>query len=126
MNSLRFRIPIAMFIATTAIGCASDPYRLDAPRSVEGFLLAPFAIQEECVALQPRDRIDYRFKSTVPVAFNIHYHDGNAVLMPLSRDAVLEDAGDFTASVAQIYCLMWEAGAQGGVLDYQLRPLPRR
>jgi hypothetical protein len=126
MNSLRLRMLIMMLTATTAIGCASDPYRLDSPRSVEGFQLAPFAIQEECVALQPRDRIDYRFKSTAPVAFNIHYHDANAVIMPLSRDGVLEDAGDFTANFDQIYCLMWEAGAQGGVLEYRLRPLPQR
>ena len=126
MTMLRIRMSIVMLAATTAVGCASDPYRLDGPRSVEGFLLAPFAIQEECVALQPHERIDYRFKSTAPIAFNIHYHDANAVIMPLSRDGVLEDAGDFTAEFDQIYCLMWEAGVQGGVLDYRLRPLPRR
>ena len=115
-----------LFAGFVVSGCASDPYRLDAPRVASGIELEPFAVREECVALKPRDRIDYQFTSTMPIAFNIHYHNANAVVMPLSRDAALEDNGDFTAELDQVYCLMWEAGAQGTVLDYRLRPLPRR
>jgi hypothetical protein len=113
------------WIAVTA-GCASAPGRLLAPKAVSGVELAPYAILEECVALEPGERIAYRFESRVPVAFNIHFHDDNAVIMPVSSDGTTSESGDFTADRKEVYCLMWEAGAGGSVLDYRLSPWPRQ
>ena len=107
-------------------GCAGDPYRLDAPRSAAGVELAPYGIHEECVALEPGNRIDYYFTSVAPVAFNLHYHDANAVIMPIVRERVTQDSAVFTAELRQTYCLMWEAGAEASLLDYRIRPLPAR
>ena len=107
-------------------GCAGDPYRLDAPRSAAGVELAPYGIHEECVALEPGNRIDYYFTSVAPVAFNLHYHDANAVIMPIIRERVTQDSGVFTAELRQTYCLMWEAGAEASLLDYRIRPLRAR
>ena len=113
-------------VAITLAGCAADPYRLDAPRGAAGVELAPYAIHEECVSLEPGNRIDYYFASAAPVAFNLHYHDANAVIMPIVRERVTQDSGAFTADRKQVYCLMWEAGAQPNLLDYRVRPLPAR
>jgi hypothetical protein len=115
-----------MLAAVGAVACSADPYRLDGPRSAAGFELAPYAIHEECAALERGNRIDYYFSSAEPVAFNIHYHDANAVILPVVRERVTEDSGDFTADRKQVYCLMWEAGARPTVLDYRIRPLPAR
>ena len=106
--------------------CAGDPYRLDAPRSAAGVELAPYGIHEECVALEPGNRIDYYFTSVAPVAFNLNYHDANAVIMPIIRERVTQDSGVFTADLRQTYCLMWEAGGEPSLLDYRIRPLPAR
>ena len=107
-------------------GCASAPARLLAPKAVSGVELAPYAILEECVVLEPGERIAYRFESRLPVAFNIHFHEDNAVIMPVSRDATTSESGDFAADRKEVYCLMWEAGAGGSVLDYRVSPWPRQ
>jgi hypothetical protein len=73
------------------------------------------------VSLAPGDRLQYRFGSTAPLAFNIHYHEGRAVVMPVTRERVSADEGTFAPLVAQEYCLMWEAGAEGTTIDYTLR-----
>ena len=106
----------------TLCGCAADPYRLDAPRSAAGVELVPYALHEECFRLDAGERIDFYFVSVAPVAFNVHYHDGNAVVMPIARENATQEAGEFTADRKQIYCLMWEAGTEPSALEYRVRP----
>jgi len=111
--------------ALALCGCAADPYRLDTERAA-GVELAPFAMREECVELQAGARIGFYFVSAAPVAFNIHYHDANAVIMPIVREHATQESGEYTADRRQIYCLMWEAGAQPSILEYRVRLLPNR
>ena len=113
-------------VAIVLAACATPELRLLGPKTVAGLRLAPYAIHEECVALARGERIDYRFTSDAAVAFNIHYHEDNAVVMPISREQTHEERGDFTADRQRVYCLMWEAGAEVSVLDYRVRPLPPR
>jgi len=107
-------------------GCATPPGRLEEPKTIFGLELKPYAAIEECFALESGERIAYRFDARLPVAFSIHFQDGNAVIMPLTRDTTTSDSGDFTADRTQIYCLMWEAGAEGSILDYRLSPWPHK
>jgi hypothetical protein len=107
-------------------GCAAEIQRLDVARSVSGAELAPYAIHEECVALDPGERISYRFKAQPAVSFNIHYRDGNAVVAPIDIASTADEAGVFVPDRAQGYCLTWEAGAQGSRLDYRVEPLRSR
>ena len=118
------KIVLAAALAATA--CAGGEYRLDAPRGAAGVEISPYGIHEECVELARGERIDYYFASAAPVAFNIHYHDGNAVIVPIVREKVRETAGDFTADRKEVYCLMWEAGVQPTVLEYRIRPVAPR
>lgn len=101
------------------VACAAKPLVPGAPRIVAQQEIAPFAVHEDCADLAPGDRLDYRFESTEPVAFNIHYHDGKLVVMPLTRDGVTTDAGVFAPQVRQGYCLMWEAGKAGATIAYR-------
>lgn len=105
-------------VVLMAAGCATQPLAGDSRAAALG--LAPYASQEECHRLVPGDRLDYRFTSTAPVAFNIHYSDGNAVVMPISRDAVTADSGIYQPVSARNYCLAWEAGAEGASVDYHV------
>jgi hypothetical protein len=115
----------AFWIAMTA-GCASAPGRLLEPKAVFGLELAPYATTEECIVLEPGERIGYRFEARLPVAFNVQFHEDNAVIMPISRDATTSESGDFAADRKEVYCLTWEAGAGGSVLDYRIGPWPRQ
>jgi len=106
--------------------CAADPAApaadaAEAPKVVREHPLTPYAVHEECLRLAVGDRVDYDFSATLPVAFNIHYHEANAVVAPVVREGVRTDSGVFAPRLAQDYCLMWEAGPAGAVLDYRLR-----
>jgi hypothetical protein len=109
-----------------ASGCASDPYRFDAPRGAAGVELTPYALHEECVALNRGERFDFYFVTTAMVAFNIHYRDANAVIMPVARDDATRESGVFVADHKDIYCAAWKAGVEPSLLEYELRPLPPR
>lgn len=101
--------------------CAAPPHDADAPRVVTGVRIAPYERHEECVAMQDGDRLDFRFDAQFPLAFSLLYREGAAVVMPLSREQVEEFAGVFAATAARAYCLAWEAGPQGAILDYRFR-----
>jgi len=112
----------ALVLALAQAGCATPPgLESGRPLEVPAMPLPPYQSHEECVALAPGDRLQYRFGSTAPLAFNIHYHEGRAVVMPVTRERVSADEGTFAPLVAQEYCLMWEAGAEGTTIDYTLR-----
>jgi hypothetical protein len=118
---------IAAAAAILAACASGPPLAVDRPKVVHGQDIAPYAIQEQCVHLAIGDRLDYDFTANEPVDFNIHYHEGRAVVSPIVRDKVRQDSGLFVPLFAQDYCLMWEAGAAGALLDYRisLRPAAR-
>ena len=109
----------ALGIAVAA--CAADPVTTGRPKAVVAQLMTPYTMTEECVHLAVGDRLDYTFTTTEPVAFNIRYHAGNAVVMPIARDQTTGDAGVFLPKLEHDYCLMWEAGPAGALLDYRIR-----
>jgi hypothetical protein len=121
--------PYGVMVASAILAaCAGEPpLAIDRPKVVHGQDIAPYAIREECVHLAIGDRLDYDFTANEPVDFNIHYHEEGAVLMPIVRDKALQDSGLFVPLFGQDYCLMWEAGAAGALLDYRisLRPPAR-
>jgi hypothetical protein len=119
------RVPTGAFTGGALLALAScvavpaiDPGR---PLEVRAHPLPPYQVHEECASLRHGDRLHYRFESTAPLAFNIHFHEGKAVVMPVTRERVTADEGTFVPLVAQEYCLMWEAGAQGTTIDYAVR-----
>ena len=119
--------PFRAVLAALALGaCATEPGRLETERSAAGVELSPYAMHEECFAMKPGERVGFYFVSAAPVAFNVHYHDANAVIMPIVRENATREADEFTADRKEIYCLMWEAGPQGSILEYRVRPLPPR
>jgi len=122
VGATRRRIALAACVALAA--CATDPAVPDAPKVVRDHPLGPYDIHEECLRLGVGDRVDYEFSATLPVAFNIHYHEANAVVAPIVRDGVRADSGVFAPRLAQDYCLMWEAGPAGAAVDYRLRLRP--
>jgi hypothetical protein len=114
---------VAAITALALGGCAALPLG-DAPKIVQGLPLPSYQIFEECFALKEGDRVEYRFESTEPVDFNLHYHEGGAVVMPVSHERSREAAGVYAVQIGEDYCLMWEAGAAGAVIDYRFRVRP--
>jgi len=107
--------------AVVVAACAVTTIDHETPKMVERLAIAPYQTHEECLQLVPGDQLEYRFESIAPLAFNIHYHEGTAVIMPLTRENTKEEIGLYAPSIAQHYCLMWEAGPQATMLDYRVR-----
>ena len=111
----------AGLLACALAACASTaPVDPAAPRTVSGLELSPYGVHEECRTLAPGDRLDYRFSSTAPIAFNIHYHDGNAIVIPITHEGVTADSGIFHPALRQDFCLMWQAGLTTVTLEYRV------
>ena len=71
------------------------------------FKLEAGKVHEHCVKLAKGTTRNYHWKSSAPVDFNIHYHEGEKVSYPVKRDAMRGDGGSFTADVTQDFCWMW-------------------
>ena len=113
----------AATVALLAAGCAGEAIVPDVPKAVREFAIAPYEIHEECADMAPGDRLDYRFEAQAPVAFHLYYREELAFVSPVSREGVQEFAGVFAAKIARRYCLQWEAGQRGALVDYRLRLL---
>ena len=107
-------------LALPLFGCAARPIDAGAPRVVERLVIAPYAMQEECADLAVGDRLDYRYESSAPVDFSLHYIDARARLAPIVREQSTADSGVFEARLAQRYCASWEAGPPGAIVSYRL------
>jgi len=114
---------VTAFAAAVVAGCATESLDAASPRTVTGFPVAPYEIHEECAQLVAGDRIDFRFEAQAPVSFHIYYKDGITFVSPVSRSDIREYSGVFRATSDRRYCLQWEAGRQGALLDYRLRLL---
>jgi hypothetical protein len=118
-------VAIALVAVLGTAACATAPDRLEVPKVVVGLDISPYAVYEQCVLLQAGQRIGYLFRATAPLAFNLRFHDGNAVIEPISTASTQGESGEFSADRDQTYCLMWEAGASGSVLEYRVERLRR-
>jgi hypothetical protein len=112
---------VALAALVAVAGCTQGPVRPEAPIVVSGLEIGGYATHEECVDANAGDRIDYTFDSTEPVRFGLRYREGGATVFPVEHDATRGDAGVFAALLARRYCLVWEAGSAGAVLDYRVR-----
>ena len=123
---MQLRVFVAA-ITVGAAGCTTPPLVPGEPRTVERAVIAPYQLHDQCMRLEAGDRLDWRFESSEPVAFNIHYREGNADMSPIVREHTTIDAGTFDARSPQAYCLTWEAGAAGAIIGYRmlLRPAVR-
>jgi hypothetical protein len=110
----------AIVVAVPVASCVTSAPPPGAPKVVTGYVVPPFGLHEECARLTPGDRLEFTFSSNEPVDFNLHYHDAGAVVMPLTREKVLEDWGFFAPPFAHDYCLTWESGAAGARIDYRM------
>jgi len=115
---------IAAWLALPLAACASETMVAGDNKAVTAFAIAPYEIHEECMMLATGARIDYRFEARMPVYFDIRYREGSAIISTISREESSGAAGVFAAPVARRYCVHWEAGREGALVDYRVRLLP--
>ena len=117
---MRTAVACTAFVGALVAACATPPIAPGVPREVSRVIVAPYQSYDECVRLARGDRLDWRFESSEPLGFDIHYREGNAVLSPIVRDPSTMQSGTFEAQIGQVYCLTWEAGPPGAILAYRV------
>jgi len=122
MRDASTRIAVAACLAA----CAASPPAPDVPRDVARLPIAPYAEHEACIDGAPGERLDYRWQASEPVAFAIRYREGGAVVAPVVREGSHGDSGIVELRLRERYCLHWQAGPAGALVDYRfvLRPPP--
>jgi hypothetical protein len=109
---------VAIFLASCA---APDTIVGELPRAATALAINPYEFHEECATLATGDRLDYRFEAQAPVSFQIYYNEGIAFIATVSRDDVRDGAGIFNAPAARRYCVRWDAGQSGALIDFRIR-----
>src|SRR5882672_329303 len=61
-------------------------------------------IHEECFHLAAGDSVDYRYKTTAAVMFNIHYHTDSDIFTPVKKQGVISATGKYLAKEDHDYC----------------------
>lgn len=64
-------------------------------------------VLEVCGKLAAGLKIDWQYQSPQVLDFNIHFHEGKKVTMPVKYQARKEAAEQFKVKQAQDYCWMW-------------------
>jgi hypothetical protein len=118
-GAARARIALVL-VATASASCATPLLTPGEPLLVERLAIAPYESHERCARLRVGDRLDFRYDSSAPLHFDLRYRQDDAVLAPIVHERSTEDSGLFEARIPATYCLAWEAGAQGAILDYRV------
>lgn len=100
--------------------------------SAESSALKPFRheiksgkIEEECRLMDAGAKVAYRFASSAPVAFNVHFHQGKLVEYPIKVDRTGGENGIFIAASKQEFCWMWTNSSNDVVtIEGELAPQP--
>ena len=69
--------------------------------------VAPGKFAEICGTLAEGASVRWKFDSSGPTDFNIHYHVGKEVVYPVKRSQAAAAEGVLAASIPQDYCWMW-------------------
>lgn len=78
-------------------------------------------ILEVCGKLSAGTKIDWQYQSAKPVDFNIHFHEGKKVTLPVKYQARDTAAEQFEVKQSQDYCWMWSNKSKEAVtLDLSL------
>lgn len=95
----------------------------------EKVLISPSRSYEECFELNPGSTMEYAFRSSDPVTFNIHYHGADRVHYPVSMANITNWKGVldperlyYYTDEQEFFCLMWENPGQNEVaITYECR-----
>src|SRR6266704_1405260 len=121
--------PIAKFIRLTvtaaAVSCASPVWAQDAaksspPRVVTKTLVASEA-QKECLSLNNRQRLHYKFRADGPLNFKVSHQEEKEII-DFKRDGTNSASGSFVPRKAGDHCLVWSnTGKHSVTLRYEFQ-----
>ena len=128
-----------LLVVLVVVGCTSQASQEraslpsdDAGAELLSTQIEPKRISEECVELQPHQMLVFSFRTSRPVDFNLHYHEGDEVFYPILEENIDTMAGTFVYhnekehpnEKPQTFCLMWKNPRRVDVMleyEYSIR-----
>ena len=87
-------------------------------------VLKGLEMEEECVNLQPGQKLEYSFKSTSELSFNIHFHEQGRLIYLQDEKATVFKKGVLILPKKDIFCLVWvNPGMEDIRLSYNTQSL---
>jgi hypothetical protein len=114
---------IRLVVAAAAVSLASPVGAQDAsknspPRVVTKTLVASEA-QKECLSLNNRQRLHYKFRADGPLNFKVSHQEEKEII-DFKRDGTESASGSFMPKKSTDYCLVWtNAGKRSATLRYE-------
>jgi hypothetical protein len=97
---------------------AQDASKSSPPRVVTKTLVASEA-QKECLSLNNRQRLHYKFRADGALNFKVSHQEEKEII-DFKRDATESASGSFMPRKSADYCLVWtNAGKRSATLRYQ-------
>jgi hypothetical protein len=116
-NLVRLMVTAAA-VSLASPGWAQDASKSSPPRVVTKTLVASEA-QKECLSLNNRQRLHYKFRADGPLNFKVS-HQEERELIDFKRDATESASGSFMPRKSADYCLVWtNAGKRSATLRYE-------
>jgi hypothetical protein len=118
-----------LMVTAAAVSVASPVWAQDAsksspPRVVTKTLVASEA-QKECLSLNNRQRLYYKFRAEGPLNFKVSHQEEKEII-DFKRDATESASGSFMPRKSADYCLVWtNAGKRSVTLRYQYQRAPQ-
>jgi hypothetical protein len=106
MHPLRL-VAIALLLAAPAADAAIVKIKWSAHNSfTHKGTIAPRGVVEICGKLAAATRIRWDYEASLPLEFNVHYHEGKAVTYPAKLSAVASARDTLDVKAPQEYCWM--------------------
>src|SRR5712671_2634346 len=99
---------------------AQDAAKSSPARVVTKTLVASEA-QKECLSLNNRQRLHYKFRADGPLNFKVSHQEEKEII-DFKRDATESASGSFMPRKSADYCLVWtNTGKRSATLRYEYR-----
>lgn len=76
-------------------------------------------IAEICPEMKAGQVIAFELTASLPILFNLHFHQGKAISYPIPKKNLTEIKDQFTAPDSNTYCLMWKTHLDNTKVKYQ-------
>ena len=114
----------AAAVSLVAPGWAQDTSKSSPARIVTKTLVASEA-QKECLSLNNRQRLHYKFRADGPLNFKVSHQEEREIIA-FKRDGTESASGSFMPRKSADYCLVWtNAGKHSVTLRYEFQRASR-
>ena len=102
-------VVIAVTAALFISGCATKEEKA-AHEDIKGkaLTIATGDFFEACDTWTPGDKVSFKFTSSEPVMFNVHYHQKHAKVYAIEQTLKDNFEGSFVVQTEDIHCCMWK------------------